>query len=317
MSTDSPLFKELLNSTIERLVQEAFGPRTGLVFAEPLVGGVFNTTYRIELDDRPAPVVLRVAPESRHRLFSFERTLMKREWRINKLLRSEGIRVPEALHYGPATETLARDHSFWEFVPGQTLEKADPSDVRLATLHLQIGSEVKKLHGMKSSWFGWSGQTESRHATWPDFLLSIVTEVAERNEEQPIFPSDSIRQIMHILRLAKAETHAGTLASFLHNDLHPGNLMVDEDFNLTALIDADRCIYGPADFEIGTSELAQDIYANDQVQTSKASSLAAKTYEIVLNMFDADVCKTQLRRDDTSDFLVSCVLKDLKSFKGQ
>lgn len=315
--TQSPLFKEVSNLTIERLGQIAFGPRTSLVSAEPLFGGDFNTTYKLVLADRPAPVILRIAPEGSHRLYSFERSLMIREWRINKLLRSEGTRVPEALYFGAATSWLNRDHSFWEFLPGRTLEGAEPSSAQLATLHSQIKPEIEKMNRISSGWFGWAGQAASRHSTWPDFLLSIVAEVADRNEDQPVLPPASIRRTIAILQSAKAAPGNGSMPVLLHNNLHPGNVMVDDDFNLAGIIDADRCLYGPVEVEVGVSELAQDINSADWVDPSGAASLASKVYKVVLNMFDADVCKTQLRRDDTSDFLVDCVQNDLKSLEGR
>ncbi|MEU7068495.1 hypothetical protein [Streptomyces sp. NPDC046161] len=71
--------QSLTDHEIQAVARRAFGPRTEVLTATELGGGMYNSTYRLHLADREEPVVLRVAPEP-DRQFRSERELMRSEY---------------------------------------------------------------------------------------------------------------------------------------------------------------------------------------------------------------------------------------------
>ncbi|MFC8011002.1 phosphotransferase family protein [Streptomyces cinereoruber] len=64
---------------IQAVAERSFGPGAEVRSATELGGGMYNTTYRINLAGRAEPLVLRVAPEPA-RQFHSERELMRAEY---------------------------------------------------------------------------------------------------------------------------------------------------------------------------------------------------------------------------------------------
>ena len=70
--------------------------QTEVIWARPLTGGLFNTTYLVETASM-GKVVLRIGPVNRHLLMPFEQRLMEAEETVYSLCRGHGIACSEIL----------------------------------------------------------------------------------------------------------------------------------------------------------------------------------------------------------------------------
>ncbi|MFI6423379.1 phosphotransferase family protein [Streptomyces sp. NPDC050842] len=123
------------------VARRAFGPGAEVRSATELGGGMYNTTYRIDLAGREEPVVLRVAPEA-GRQFHSEQVLMGAEYVSVPWLAPLADLMPRVLAVDFTQAVIGRDWMIQSFLPGTPAPEL-------------LGSYPKEAHGRSSgSWGG-------------------------------------------------------------------------------------------------------------------------------------------------------------------
>ncbi|MDQ0381775.1 phosphotransferase [Amycolatopsis thermophila] len=121
------------------MAERAFGTRP--LSAVELSGGLYNTTYRVELPGET--VILRVAPEP-GRQYRIERELMRNEHAALPFLAPIGHLVPRTLFADFTREIAGRDHVWQTLLPGRPARefpqwtgvyRADPCGARRFGVH--------------------------------------------------------------------------------------------------------------------------------------------------------------------------------------
>ncbi|MER8097888.1 phosphotransferase family protein [Streptomyces goshikiensis] len=102
---------------IQAVAERAFGPGAEVRSATELGGGMYNTTYRIDLAGRAKPVVLRVALEPA-RQFHSERELMRVEYASMPWLAPVADLLPHVLAADFTQSVIGRDWMIQCFLPG-------------------------------------------------------------------------------------------------------------------------------------------------------------------------------------------------------
>lgn len=317
MESASALFHPAEPGEIRAICARAFGARARIADCRPLAGGKFNTVYRIRLEHPPRDIVLRLAPVRQDLLYRFERVLIRSEAQAYPLLARSGVPVPEVLLHDASREIVPREYLITGFLPGRPLSECGlPEPVRARILHT-LGSHGRRIHSHTGPAFGWfgSGYPGSNHNDWPCFLLDMIDEIEERNGRFGFAPGGPIAALRR-----SVEREEGLLRvrpALLHNDLHPGNILVGEGPEgprLTAILDADRMLYGDPEFELGTCALAQGAFregygtgAESETATAEETGFRRTLYTLFKDLLDLDACTVQLGAARSAALLAASV----------
>ncbi|MFD5066190.1 phosphotransferase family protein, partial [Streptomyces sp. NPDC058394] len=123
----------LTERQILAVARRAFGSGAEVRSARELGGGMYNTTYRIDLAGREEPVVLRVAPAA-GRQFRSERELMRAEYASVPWLAPIADLMPRVLAADFTQAVIGRDWMIQSFLPGTPAPEL-------------LGSYPKEAHG--------------------------------------------------------------------------------------------------------------------------------------------------------------------------
>lgn len=109
---------------LRAMCRRAFGPRVRVGSAVEFGNGMYNSTYRVDIDaDRP--VILRVAPEP-GRQFRVERELMRNEHASIPYLAPIAPLMPRTLAIDFTHEVSGRDYVFQTMLDGCRHPRASP-----------------------------------------------------------------------------------------------------------------------------------------------------------------------------------------------
>lgn len=314
----SLLFTEISRKDLLAIIQQTFGYSLAIESFRPLSGGDFNTTYKVDLNAPPGSVILRAAPppDKHHSLFSFELSLMEREREIISRVRDAGVRAPRVFNWTGPENILGRSIMISEFVAGESLSSQRLTKQQKNTLRQELKAEILKIRSIKNSQFGWAGQNDKRFDQWYLFLLSLLSEIAQRNQENKIIPEWCVNLLESAVTDNQEIFEECQTPTLLHNDFHARNILIDDAFTLSAIIDFDRAIFGDPEFEMGTSPLVNNILRSESTAVSSPSVMfRRRVYNLIWDMIDADMCRSQHGNFNTSDVLVDCVKKNAMALK--
>ena len=135
----------------EELLREASGRYLGeeLLHAEPLSGGLFNTTYRLETRQRK--VILRLGPVNRHLLLPYERSLMAAEGDILELLQHRGIPTSRILALDLSRSLFDRDVMVVECLEAVSMSAVELPKETERRICREAGVLTAKIHSILAS----------------------------------------------------------------------------------------------------------------------------------------------------------------------
>ncbi|MDU0294141.1 aminoglycoside phosphotransferase family protein [Saccharothrix longispora] len=212
---------------LDALLHRAVG--RGLSSHVELTGGMFNTAYRLTADDG-REYVLKVAPPPGAPLLTHEHDLMRTEGLAFRLMAERGVPVPEVLlHEDDVLLMTALDGVPWH--------GADLSDTERAALRHELGTIVRRLHGVTGERFGYPHGPGG--TTWREAFGRMVDAVladadrfgVELPDVRPVFAAgaDLLDEV--------------TTPVLVHGDLWEGNVFV-ADGRVEGLIDPERAFFG-------------------------------------------------------------------------
>lgn len=214
-----------------------------------LAGGITNEVYRADHPEGAFVVRLSDDPVKINEY-------LKEQWAIGRA-REAGVPVPDVLEVG---NRIGRPYMIARVAAGRP---ATDHPQRLAIIE-ELGRIAARIHTVKTNGFGetfdWSQNLLSRAEGWADYLRGHLR--AEERIEL-LVRHDLIGQ-------AKAKALHAELAritkwtdqpSLNHGDLRLKNLLVDEDGQVTALIDWEFCLSAVAphwDLSLALHDLSVD-----------------------------------------------------------
>lgn len=163
-TTNSGLHQTITAEMLHQLVENTFGTATIVKSFALLQGGLFNTTYRIQLEHASyTDVILRLAPErvelplgsAGDPLFSFERTMMSAEPVVYEYYRKAGIPAPNIIACDDSGSIIPRTYMFMEFIPSKQLDHPSISESDKERLYHQLGAYTAVMHQIEGASFGW------------------------------------------------------------------------------------------------------------------------------------------------------------------
>ncbi|MDG4795496.1 aminoglycoside phosphotransferase family protein [Micromonospora sp. WMMD1082] len=271
---------------VQAIVRRVFGVGVDVVSATELGGGMYNSTYRVELAGR-RPVILRVAPEP-GRQFRSERALMRNEYASVPWLAPIAPLLPHVLVADWSHEVIGRDYlvqTLLDGVPGPEGLGVYPRSA-WPVLYRQLGSIARDVHAVRGPHFG--PVIGPGYDSWSASVIASLTDIAADVDSVGLDAAD--------LRKAAdaAGAHRGVLDEIteprmLTGDLWTVNVMLAADApepTITGVLDMDRTWWGDpaADWTIRMAGRKDDervafwdTYGTRD--TSTAAALRALIYE--------------------------------------
>ncbi|MEV0595641.1 phosphotransferase family protein [Nonomuraea cavernae] len=238
-------FQEPLTAEeIVAVCRRAFGPGTRVVSVVELGNGMYNTTYRINLDEG-RPVVLRVAPEP-GRQFLSERELMRNEYASLPYLTSIAPLMPRVMAVDFTHEVIGRDWMIQSLLDGVPAPEGLPHHPRSSwpDFFRQIGAIARQVHAIRGPHFG--RIAGPGHDTWSQALITALDQIAAALDSVGLDAAD-LRRVAG----AAAERHAVldevTQPRMLAGDLWTVNIMLADATpapTISGVLDLDRTWWG-------------------------------------------------------------------------
>lgn len=310
-TTNSGLHCTISSEMLHHLVENSFGTATIARSFALLQGGLFNTTYRIQLENASySDVILRLAPERAEMvagsvsdpLFSFERTMMAAEPAVYEYYRNAGIPAPNIIACDDSGSIIPRTYMFMEFIPSKQLDHASISDIDKERLYHQLGAYTAIMHQVEGASFGWPQVDGSIKGSdqWSEVLHSFAEETALKAAQAEYMPGVG-EEITAIFMKNKDLFDQVTRPVLVHNDLWEANVLVHEEngeLNIAAIIDGDRSMFADREFEaiLSTESVAFHEGYNRALDPSAEGQARRLAYRILSSYFNAYVHEHQVNQ---------------------
>ncbi|MEV7581682.1 phosphotransferase family protein [Streptomyces erythrochromogenes] len=250
----------LTGRQIQAVAERAFGPGAEVRSATELGGGMYNTTYRIDLAGRAEPVVLRVAPEPA-RQFHSERELMRAEYASVPWLAPIADLMPHVLAADFTQSVIGRDWMIQSFLPGTPAPEllgSYPKETHPAFFR-QMGEITASVHAVAGPWFGPVGGPG--HARWSEAVVASLHLIAEDVESCGLDAAD-LRKAADAAQAGAQVLDEVTVPRLLTGDLWTVNTMLAAAPvpTICGVLDMDRTWWGDpeADWTMRMARAKQD-----------------------------------------------------------
>jgi aminoglycoside phosphotransferase (APT) family kinase protein len=130
------------------------------------------------------------------------------------------------------------------------------------SLYQRLGEIISLLHDIESEKFGWKRPNSEleMYDSWGAFLQRFAGEIAQRASNYGIFRDVELNQFINIFSDTAIFDQVAQ-ACMVHADLWEGNVLVSENdgkWDVAALIDVDKAIFGDKDLEFASPTMWND-----------------------------------------------------------
>jgi aminoglycoside phosphotransferase (APT) family kinase protein len=254
--TKAALKEEQIEKIIHNVLNE-----TIISFSE-VNNGFYNAIYKITLRNRN--VYLKIAPDSSIDILTYEKDIIKRESKLNKLFNRLGIPGPTVLYEDFSKTIIPNNYYIMSEVSGRTIFELKDEIKDKKPYYKEIMKFFAILHNEEVGSFGYDNQRkhfDNYYDTVNDMFHNLKIDADRKNVEftAPIY------EILEKLNKHKDLLNSYTTPSILHFDAWDGNIMIDKG-QVTALIDNERSFNGPriADFVALSFDIFDEEY-NDLI----------------------------------------------------
>ncbi|OMF17155.1 hypothetical protein BK131_04065 [Paenibacillus amylolyticus] len=312
-TTNSGLHCTISAEVLHHLVENNFGNATKVKEFALLQGGLFNTTYRIQLENASyTDVILRLAPERAEMaagsasdpLFSFERTMMAAEPVVYEYYRNASIPAPNIITCDDSGSIIPRTYMFMAFFPSKQLDHSSISETDKERLYHQLGVYTAIMHQIEGASFGWpQGDCSIKGSDqWSEVLHSFAEETALKAALVEYMPGVG-EEITAIFIKNKDLFDQVTRPVLVHNDLWEANVLVhveNGELNIAAIIDGDRSMFADREFEaiLSTESMAFHEGYDRPLDSSAEGQARRLAYRILSSYFNAYVHEHQVNQPE-------------------
>ncbi|MFS0869818.1 phosphotransferase [Paenibacillus xylanilyticus] len=303
------LHRAITTEMLHLLVEKNFGTATKVKGHALLQGGLFNTTYRIQLEHADySDVILRLAPEGTDPLlgdkddplFSFERKMMAAEPVVYEKYQKAGIPAPNVIVCDDSGSVIPRTYMFMEFIPSRQLDHSSISLSEKEKLYRQLGEYTAAMHRIEGISFGWpqGDGTMKGSDRWSEVLIAFAEETAYKAERVGYMPGVG-EQITSMFRNHSELFDEVTVPVLVHNDLWEANVLIHEKngaLSIAAIIDGDRSMFADREFEaiLSTAPPAFHKGYGQALDMSDKGLARRLAYRILSSYFNAYVHEYQV-----------------------
>lgn len=251
--------RRLSPAALDEIARTALG--CGLTSSEELTDGFANAVWRLGLDDG-RQVVLKLGPPPDLRMLTYERHLLRTEAMVYHLAQPAGLPMPTLMRAAFDDPEIGGDYLILSALDGVPWNRATLTPAQEGALRFELGRHLARLHAIPGTgvfgypYAGLTGQT------WREAFLVMVGAMLD---DAVYYGTPLPRTIVEIAGLVHMNAHVldeVVTPSLVHFDVWPGNVFLDADLRIQALIDHERAFWGDplADFITPTifGELRED-----------------------------------------------------------
>lgn len=306
MNRASSIYREISLQELTHLMESHFGPQPGLQ-AHLLKGGLFNTTYLISLTSPKSEVVVRLGPVNRHLLMPFERNLMAAEAHVYQLCEQHGVPTSKVLILDTSRTLIDRDFMVVERIPGAAISELPLEETEKRELFRQMGKAARGMHDITGKKFGRVSQILEGGGfdSWKDAMLG---EIACWKQVAKPFNLYSDSEFARIDATFARHAHLFDDVDrprLAHTDLWAGNALAvkrDGKYELAAIIDADRAMFGDINFDfVRTGDAFIEGYGVP-LDMSESAVIRRKLYLLLYHLLDGYVWIHQYNNPENSRY---------------
>jgi aminoglycoside phosphotransferase (APT) family kinase protein len=246
---------------IQAVCRRAFGDDARATAAVELGGGMYNSTYRVELVGHAEPLVLRVAPEPGRQCAS-ERTLMRNEYATLPYLAGLAHLLPRVLAADWSREVLRRDWMIQTFLDGVAAPErlGDYPRTQWPEYFRQMGAIARQVHAVRGEHFG--PVAGPVYDSWSQAVVASLRAIADDLDQAGLDATD-----MRTAAAVAAKEHAVLdevrEPRLLAGDLWTVNTLLGAAAPtplITGVLDLDRGLFGDpaADWTIRMASTKSD-----------------------------------------------------------
>lgn len=213
--------------------------------------GKFNATYTVDGADRP--LILRVAPRDDAGFVFYEKNMMAQEPEVHALIRSRTtVPVPEILVYDNSRSVLDRDFLIMEKLPGRPLSDIDEiAKDSYDRVMFQVGEALRQIHSIHAEQYGYLGAHHPMkpQQDWLDAFFIMWNSMINDVVDCGYYDDREAHMLRELLDGSLPHFDRKTPSMLLHMDVWSQNILIDDEANLTGLIDLDRAVWGDPEIE--------------------------------------------------------------------
>lgn len=223
--------------------------------------GMYNTTYKVTIEGRDRPVVMRFAPEPARQARS-ERELMRNEYATAPYLAPIAPLMPRIIAADWSHELIGRDYLVQTLLDGVPAPDGLPGYPRptWTSFFRRMGEIARKIHDVRGPAFG--PVAAPAYRTWSEAVAGALRELAADAEDAGLHAAD-LRKAAALAEERRDVLDEVTEPRLLTGDLWTVNTMIAKDApepTLTGVLDFDRTWWGDpaADWTIRMANAKQD-----------------------------------------------------------
>jgi aminoglycoside phosphotransferase (APT) family kinase protein len=243
--------------TLLKLIAPHLGASATRPAFTPILTGKHNRSYWVNWDsDR---FVLRISPPDDAGFLFYERLMMRQEPGLHKLIRERTtIPVAEVIGYDFSREIIDRDYLLMRALPGTPLsETQNPSPGLFSCALEQVGDYLRQLHTLTAhdclniTAFGYLGEHHPMNPqpTWAAAFKVMWNMLLDDVVACGTYTPVEAQIIRDLFEYYKDHFNRPVAPRLLHMDVWSQNILLDDQGNVTGLVDFDRALWGDIEIE--------------------------------------------------------------------
>jgi aminoglycoside phosphotransferase (APT) family kinase protein len=241
-------------TSIRRIVRTQFGKDATVARVTTIHGGLFNTSYKIQLEDGRR-VVLRVAPPRDKPLLVCEAGLLEREIQFMRGLEKYHLPMPRLLCADLSKRVIDRNYIITEFSVGfNAFYRMKQLTVREQdAVFGELGGYARRIHAIENEdgWFGAPAPLKP-FRRWSEFVRWHALTLEKETRGHPYLALPEHISVGSILDQMAGVLDEIRTPRLIHGDLWLRNILIarrNGTYAITAILDWDRCLWGDPYFD--------------------------------------------------------------------
>jgi aminoglycoside phosphotransferase (APT) family kinase protein len=322
LQSQSRIFSELSVGEIHELVNLHFGISENVEISL-LNSGLFNTTYKLDLHSLERELILRVGPVNREYLLNYEQNLMEAECYVYDLLSKNQIPCPVVLATDFSKRSIPRDYMITQYIDSTPLSDESLPNEAKCHIYEQAGKWTSEIHKISGPKFGRVSEIlrGEGHDNWGQFLTAHISEIGEKSLFFKVLDRNIVNRITHVFENIRDIFTSVTVPRLIHADLWAGNVLVhssnNANYELAAIIDADRAIFGDIDLEFANPWMINDSFLKGYGEyiDEPNRQLKLEAYKLIYSFIDTFVWKVQYQNENEHENHKLQTIEILKSLE--
>ncbi len=242
-------------ATAEQLVKAQLGGDDWRI--GPFGAGKFSSVFSV--DSPGGRYVLRVAPPDSLRQLFYEYRMMRQEPAIHaRLLAETSVPVAQIVAHDFTRKLIDRDYLIMPRLEGTPLIDAQPSPEAMRRALGEVGQYVAQIHSLTDpdNRFGYLGEHRcmAPQASWREAFAAMYEKELRDIVDCGVYDGQIAKEAMKMLADHLDAFEQCDTSRLLHGDLWSANFLVQDDGEITAVLDFDRACWGDVEWDLAIVE---------------------------------------------------------------